>query len=271
MGILQTPRGTLEIRELRSTQEMVAAELIQIRVWGADTFPHPKEILIPMQHVGGLVAGAFTSTGEMVGLLFGFPTRDPLVMHSHLLATLEEWRGCGIGAAMKWYQRDWCLERGIREVHWTVDPLRAANAELNVRRLGGTANTYYLDYYGVMSGIDTGAPSDRLLLIWDLASERVARRASQSPADRGFADAPAANRVEDGKMLAEQSDFSAPQTLIRIPDDFVKTARSDPKLAERWRLQTRQLFLDYFAAGYAITEFTRVGGPAYLLTKGVAL
>jgi chorismate synthase len=270
MASLQTPLGELEIRELRGAREMASAEEIQVRVWGPDTTPHPKEILIPMQHVGGLVAGTFTSAGEMVGLIFGFPTRDPQVMHSHLLATLEEWRGCGIGAAMKWFQRDWCLEHGIREVHWTVDPLRAANAELNIRHLGGTVDTYILDYYGKMSGIDAGAPSDRLLLVWELESERVVRRAQHTPRDLGFEDAAFANRVENGESISPQLTFTGRQTLLRIPDDFVKLARSDPKCAERWRMQTRALFQAYFAAGYAITEFTRVGGPGYLLTKGGA-
>jgi chorismate synthase len=267
MTILETSRGRLEIRELRSTVEMAAAERIQVRVWGPDTTPHPKEILIPMQHVGGLVAGTFTEGGEMVGMIFGFPTRDPHLMHSHLLATLEEWRGCGIGAAMKWFQRAWCLERDILRVHWTVDPLRAANAELNIRRLGGAASTYYEDYYGSMSGIDAGAPSDRLLVEWELHALRVAKREQETPEDVGFPDAQLANGVVAGNPVNPQMELTCPQILINIPENFIGLARSNPALAQSWRLQTRELFEAYFSKGYTVTGFTRVGGPAYLLTK----
>ncbi|RPJ43427.1 MAG: GNAT family N-acetyltransferase, partial [Chloroflexi bacterium] len=173
----ETLKGSLEIRELSTATEMVAAEQFQLQVWGAEIIPTPKEMLIPIQHEGGLLAGAFTQENEMVALIFGFPTRDPAVMHSHMLGTLEVWRGRGIGVRMKWYQRDWCLERGIRQVRWTVDPLRAANAELNIRHLGATAETYLPDYYGPMQGIDSGAPTDRLLVEWHLNGQRTIARA----------------------------------------------------------------------------------------------
>ncbi|HEX9028594.1 MAG TPA: GNAT family N-acetyltransferase, partial [Anaerolineales bacterium] len=128
MTLLQTPRGPLAIRELSTIEEMIAAEELQRKVWGADTFPHPKELLIPVQHEGGLLAGAFTQENELIGFVFGFRTRDPGIMHSQMLATLSDWRGNGIGEHLKWFQRDWCLAQGIRLVRWTVDPLRAANA-----------------------------------------------------------------------------------------------------------------------------------------------
>ncbi len=201
----------------------------------------------------------------MVGLVFGFPTRDPAVQHSHILGTLAEWRGLGIGARLKWFQRGWCLERGITQVRWTVDPLRAANAGLNIHALGGTAKTYLPDYYGAMQGIDAGAPTDRLLVEWRLDSPRVAERAAQPPPDRGFPGAGPANAVVDGRPAGPRYDLDCPSLLIHLPDDFVQLAKTDPPLALAWRLQTRELFQYYFARGYRICEFTRVGGPAYLL------
>ena len=269
MTLLETARGSLEIRELHTIAEMIAAEALQVKVWGKDEIPTPKEILLPVQHEGGLVAGAFSPAGDLVAMVFSFPTQDPAVCHSHLLATLEEWRGLGIGAALKWFQRRWCLAHGIPRVRWTVDPLRAANAELNIRHLGGTAATYYLDYYGAMQGIDAGAPTDRLLVEWDLRSERVAARENAIPPDRGFPAAAGVNRVERDQLVRTAAELNGGAILVRIPEAFVSLSRSHPELALAWRLHTRAIFQDAFARGYGVTEFTRVGGPAYLLEKRV--
>lgn len=267
MSVLSTARGPVEIRELRSIAEMIAAEDLQVKVWGKAEIPTPKEILIAVQHAGGLLAGAFGPAGELVGLVFSFPTRDPAVCHSHLLATLDEWRGQKIGTALKWFQRGWCLENGIRQVHWTVDPLRAANAELNIRHLGGTARTYLVDYYGAMQGIDAGVPTDRLLVEWDLNGQRAACRQESTPADQGFPDALPTNRVEQGRPLPLPIDWSRPALLVRIPEAFIQLSQTHPQLANSWRLHTRAIFQDAFTRGYQVSEFTRVGGPAYLLER----
>jgi chorismate synthase len=268
---IDTLKGPVEIRELHSMSEMTAAEDIQLQVWGPIT-PHPKEILIPIQYEGGLLAGAFAQVGDwagqMVGLIFGFPTKDPTIMHSQLLATLEHWRGQGIGARMKWFQRAWCLERGIQQVRWTVDPLRAANADLNIRHLGGISSTYYPDYYGTMQGIDSGAPTDRLLVEWDLQGQRAAQRAASTPEDHGFPQAEPAISIVENKPFQPRLDLACPKILIQLPENFVRLSKTEPELALDWRMQTRTLFLHYFANGYTITEFTRVGGCAYLLEKG---
>lgn len=275
MNWIETPRGKLEIRELRTIEEMVAAERIQVAVWGAEAIVHPKEILLPVQHEGGLVAGAFTESGQMIGLVFQFPTRDPAAGHSQMLAVTEEWRGMGIGRLMKWFQRSWCLERSITRLRWTVDPLRVANAELNIRRLGAACSTYYTDYYGPMQGIDAGAPTDRLLVEWDLTNARVCRLAEAGlyappPPDVGFPRAmPCLRIVGDGPVRLRPGLDGAP-ALVPLPEDFIRLARENPPLALQWRFETRALFLEAFAAGYAITGFTRIDRPAYLLEKGAA-
>jgi chorismate synthase len=267
MSFFETKRGRLEIRELRTMDEMSEAEVIQTRVWGADIYPHPKEMLIPVQHEGGLLAGTFTEQGEMIGLLFSFPTRDPKAAHSQMLATLEDWRGLGIGARMKWFQRDWYLDRGINQVRWTVDPLRAANAELNIRHLGGICATYMTDYYGIMQGIDGGTATDRLLVEWQLDSTRVAQHAKTAPLDQGFPGITNANPGVGDEPGEENLDLSDPQILIRLPGNFIRMTQENPELASQWRMRTRKVFMTYFAKGYQIMAFTRIGGPAYLLSK----
>jgi chorismate synthase len=268
MILFQTARGALKLRELSTMSEMIAAEEIQSLVWGPEIIPTPKEMLIPIQHEGGLLAGAFTGEHQMVGLVFSFPTRDPAAHHSQMLATLPAWRGLGIGTRLKWFQRDWCLEHGITLVRWTVDPLRAANAQLNIHHLGATAAAYLPDYYGMMTGIDAGTPTDRLLVVWRLDDERTILRAASPLPDRGYPGAQPVNAVEEGRPTAPRLGVSDRRILLRLPEDFIRLLKTDPVAAQAWRLQTRELFTYYFARGYAITGFTRVPGPAYLLESG---
>ncbi|GAB1361027.1 hypothetical protein MASR1M32_02630 [Rhodobacter sp.] len=160
-------------RDLSGMAEMRMAEDLQRQVWGEGDLPDPADLMMVIQAEGGLVAGAFAE-GRLLGYIFGFPTRDPQVQHSHRLAVAPQARGLGLGARLKLYQRDWCLARGITHVRWTFDPLRALNATLNIARLGAQSGTYLEDYYGEMAGINSGLASDRLLVDWDLAAAPVA-------------------------------------------------------------------------------------------------
>lgn len=163
------------IRELSGIAEFRQAECLQKEVWGEGDAPDPADLMMVIQAEGGLIAGAFDE-GRLVGYVFGFPTREPDIQHSHRLAVVPERRGLGLGVDLKWYQRSWCLARGITHVRWTFDPLRLTNARLNLNRLGGRSSTYLIDYYGEMGGINTGLPSDRLLVDWRLDDPLVEQR-----------------------------------------------------------------------------------------------
>lgn len=231
----------ITLRELASLDEMKRAEDLQRSVWGAGDLPDNADLLLAIQHEGGLIAGAFQGD-LMLGFLFAFPSAQPGIQHSHRLAVLAQARGLRLGARLKWFQRDWCLARGITRVRWTFDPLRAVNAGLNVASLGGVSDTYLTDYYGAMAGINAGLPSDRIMLDWHLDSPGVAARAAGSP----------------------PAPPSAPLRLP-IPGDIDLLLRDDPKAALRARLELRQHLTEAFARGQRISGFDR-NGPAYLLT-----
>ncbi len=125
----------ISLRDLVGMTEFAAAEALQRDVWGAGDKEDPADLMMVIAAEGGLGAGAFQGA-HLLGYVFGFPTRKPGVQHSHRLAVRAEARGTGLGLALKWYQRDWCLARGITMVRWTYDPLRAVNAGLNIHRLG---------------------------------------------------------------------------------------------------------------------------------------
>ena len=74
-----------EIRELSGMSEFRQAETLQNEVWGKDDTADPADLLMVIQAEGGLCAGAFLD-GRLVGYVFGFPTKDSGVQHSHRLA-----------------------------------------------------------------------------------------------------------------------------------------------------------------------------------------
>lgn len=235
----------ITIRELAGVAELTRSEQFQIEVWGAGERPDNADIMLSLQHEGALVAGAFAGD-EMLGFLFGFPTATPGLQHSHRLAVSPRARGLGLGARMKWFQRDWCLARGITRVRWTYDPLRAINAGLNIGVLGATAREYLIDYYGAMPGINAGLPSDRVMAVWDLSAPQVVARAAGQGKSGQAATGPAG---------AER---------VAIPADFDALRAADPEGALAARLSLRATLQAAFAEGRAIIGFDRAQ-VAYLL------
>lgn len=221
------------LRELSGVKELQRAEAFQVEVWGEGEKPDNSDILMALQSEGALVAGAFRGD-EMLGFLLGFPTVTAGLQHSHRLAVHARARGLGLGARLKWFQRDWCLARGITKVRWTYDPLRAINAGLNMGVLGAVANEYFVDYYGEMPGINAGLPSDRLMAVWHLDSERVVARAR-------------------GEMPVLQGNPSH----LEIPPDIDSIMGSDPTRALAERLRLRAELQSAFAKGHAIIGFDR--------------
>ena len=228
---------TVILRELDGVAELQQAERFQVEVWGEGERPDNSDIMLALQHEGALVAGAFAGT-EMLGFIFGFPTATPGLQHSHRLAVSQRARGLGLGARLKWFQRDWCLARGITRVRWTYDPLRAINAGLNIAALGATACDYLIDYYGPMPGINAGLPSDRIVADWQLDAPKVAALA------QGQGGGQAVPVPEGG---AE----------VPIPADIDALIAADPQAALAERLRLRATLQTAFAEGQAIIGFDR--------------
>jgi len=234
------------IKSLHTAAEMAECQSVQMATWAMPDAAEsvPVHQLLTAAKYGGLVLGAYDGD-RLVGLSYSFVGLHEArpVWCSHMLAVLPEYRGKGIGLQLKLEQRRHALERGITSIHWTFDPLELVNGTLNIRRLGGLSRTYVRDLYGSMQdGLNAGLPSDRLLVEWEVDSERV-RRALEDEA------AP----IPDTEEIA-----------IPAHPKFQEIRGTDPAEALRLRLGVRAAFEAAFAAGYVLTG---VEGYQYILTR----
>ena len=251
----------MEIRDLKSTEDLKAVEDLQRIVWGAADI----DILSPLSlrasvEAGHLLFGAFDG-GRMVGFMYGFLgyLNGQFELHSDMTGIIPAYRDRGLGYQLKLRQRDWALARGIKLVTWTFDPLRSRNAYFNFHKLGAVSRSYRVNFYGEDSTSFLHRNStDRLWVLWELESERVVNRLSgEKP---GPIEAPAIVAAgPDREPVTRPS--GAPGVVIEIPLD---PDGIEIGLARRWRHATRDAFLEKLAAGYVVTD-AKAG--RYLLTR----
>ena len=258
------PHLTLSIRALSHLNDLKQCEEIQRAVWGFSDLeimaaPHLSAVI----HAGGLVAGAFYEDAyksALCGFVFGFPAyaRSSPGLHSDMMAVLPKFRGLGIGQQLKWFQRDWCLQRGLSYVSWTFDPLQAKNAKLNLEHLGASASEYLINPYGVLGDTLNGAlPSDRLVAHWDL-SQPVSQSMSQPGVRALEPGTPHPSSAHACALHAETLTpnlIDEPHLLVATPEDINALRATDPDRALAWRLAQREVFLKLFARGYTVTRF----------------
>lgn len=289
-------RAGVRIRPLISREDLVAAGTLLDRVWGVDPDgPGGSELqphlLRALEHSGNYLHGAALdpAAGPLVGASVAFlgRTHGRWSLHSHITGVLGEQASRGVGAALKWHQRAWCLDRGIGLVTWTFDPLIARNAWFNLGRLGARPAEYLVDFYGPMAdGRNQGQPTDRLGMVWDLhaPSTLAAAAALRSggpvraasgdlvdPPQRWLGSGPdgrPADAVDtDGGLPAPRSPDD--DAVIAVPDDAEELWRSDPDAAGQWRLAVRGVLGAAVAdPRWAVTAFRpRVG---YVVTAVAA-
>jgi len=255
--------GRLVIRELRSPEEFLETTHVSKAAWGfSERAVSPASDIIAATHAGGLTAAAFEGK-KMLGFVHGIPRTnlEEPCQHSHLLAVRPDAQGRGLSTKLKFFQRAWCLERGIRLVTWTYDPFLLKNAKLNVGRLRGTVRRLLPDFYGHMGGIYAGLPTDRFEINWRLDDplvERAARGEARPPA--GLPDLPCVTRPRGIP--------SAPRVLLPFLANAPRVYRTDPARSLAARRGFRRLAAALFAGGFEVTDVVvREGEPAYVLDR----
>jgi predicted GNAT superfamily acetyltransferase len=254
-----------EIDDLRELADLFA------EVWGRPGEPAINaDVLKALAHSGNYVCGAYADArlvGGLVGWFGGVPPHE-LHMHSHILGVVADRAAHGVGFELKQHQRRWCLEREVKVMEWTTDPLVRRNAYFNLTKLGAEAHRYLVNVYGEMTdGINAGEESDRLLISWRLdSSSAEAAAAGRGPEPRleelsqkGAEEVLVVGREGEPVASTNSSLSSARVLLCQVPEDIVSLRRSDPSLARAWRLALRKTLTEAIESGYELSGATRSG------------
>jgi predicted GNAT superfamily acetyltransferase len=262
-GAAGGPRGEeLTVRECSTVEEFDECVLLQREAFGLpDLELSPRRHLIVARSAGGWVLGAFAGR-RLVGFVLNQvavrragggqdPRAREIIGYSHMMAVAKDYQNRGVGARLKWAQRERSLSEGVRFLRWTWDPVQPRNAHFNINRLGVVARSYVPNYYGTdystatgHFGVRHGIDSDRLVAEWRLSDGRVERL----------------SRGEPPKPLG------APEAVVAIPADWVALLHKEPNEARDELLRVRAEFERHFAAGLVCAGFERAGErPRYLL------
>jgi predicted GNAT superfamily acetyltransferase len=282
-----------QFRQLDGASEMAAAAALIAEVFGAaEGPPLPVDLLTAISCAGGFV-GAALMGGDVIGVAVAFGEvppplsagggQEPVGLHSHVAAVHPAARGLRIGQRLKWFQREWALQRGIGVIHWTFDPLVRRNAVLNLNRLGAVGVAYHRNLYGAIpDALNAGMESDRLLVRWELTGPRV--QAAQAglvpgtavgtesasdgtvtaavgtphqPAGTPDRSAPEPSAVEP--TAAERSAPAASALRASTPEDIEGLLARDPGAAREWRRRQRAELEPPLRQGYLVTGITPDG------------
>jgi chorismate synthase len=276
MATPQAPRTDpdgVTFRPLAALPDYEACIELQRLTWGRDfSDVVPSSILKVTQKAGGIAAGAFAADGRLLGFVYGLTGwMDGRPFHwSHMLAVDPEARDLGLGTRLKRYQRELLLAAGVQEVRWTFDPLEARNANLNLNHLGAEVAEYVEDMYEGEMGSDLakGIGTDRFIVCWRLAGERVKRALAGSPpgeADR-FRAAAVVNPAAQERDLPEVR-----LVRIEVPENIQAVKAERPEQALAWRLSTRRAFESYLGRGYKIEAFFRDQGRCFYCLEKAGL
>ncbi len=259
--------GTTEHSELIELDALELVVELQQQTWGmAPEELVPANILAVLADSGGSVLVAyrleagFTFDGWLgFAISLGSPSGTLL---SHMLGVRADARGRhDIGWYLKLIQGYDALRRGYKAVNWTFDPMRGANARLNLEKLGAVVLDFTLDKYGSLSSALYGeVPSDRFTADWDLLAPATADRLRQV-ADCVYQ----APTLAEAHRLPRLTLDTLPDILrdqprrlsYQIPGDIDVLMRDDPAAAITWRQEMRQVL-----AGVLTTKAATMPNPA---------
>jgi chorismate synthase len=264
------------IRRLRTGLELELAVELQKVYWEDGDALVPAHMLQTLTKSGGHVLGAYDGD-KLVGFVMGFigtdidyedpdarPAMANLLILSKRMVVLSEYRGQNLGYLLKMAQREVAMKQGIRLITWSFDPLLAANAHLNIRKLGGVIQQYKMKYYEPTS--HDSLRGDRVLVDWWVTHQRVKERAKGTTNNLTLkqyfdVNTPIVNRADiSGELIRPRAITDVPHStfaMIEIPLNFREIIAKDSDLTQAWCDHIQEVFLKMMSAGYIVTDFVR--------------
>ena len=236
----------IQIRECTTIEEFDSCVALQREAFGLpDLEISPRRHLIVSRQAGGWTLAAFAGK-RMIGFVHHLAAVRPnneIYGYSHMMAVAKDYQNKGIGARLKWAQRDRALAEGRTFIKWTWDPMQARNAHFNLNRLGVTVDTYGDNFYGLDYFADPsqavedrpGLQSDRLFARWDLKSPRVVALGS------------GLDHTIEAKLVAS----------VAIPAEWSALVKRDPHRAREVQARVRSEFKKAFEQGLVCAAFER--------------
>jgi len=237
-------RAIVTVREVNTIGEYDACIELQRVAFGLpDLEISPRRHLIVSRMAGGWTLGAFAGS-KLIGFVHHLAAvkGSEIFGYSHMMAVDPAYQNHGVGAQLKWAQRERALAEGRTFIKWTFEPMRARNAHFNLNRLGVAIREYAVNFYGTdyntspaekAAGVE-GFDSDRLFAGWELNSPRA-------------------------EALAQRREYPLGESVrsIEIPADFSSLLRTDSSAAKSEVLRVREEFLDALNNGLVCRAFGR--------------
>ncbi|MBM7633184.1 GNAT family N-acetyltransferase [Geomicrobium sediminis] len=238
----------ITIRELTTMEELEEMMDVEEAVWQMEPLQVHQTFTVLKN--GGIILGAYDDE-KMIGFLYSFPgfVEGDVYLCSHMLGFLPDYRKRGIGVLMKQRQAELAKERDYQKITWTFDPLETPNAYLNIQKLRAIGAHYKVNHYGEMADeFNTGLPTDRMIIEWDLTKSTAVEEVVIS-------DTHLLLRNNNGHPK-EHNSFDRESNepyYIAVPSNFQQIKEENFELAKAWRFETQQRFVELFQAGYVAT------------------
>lgn len=245
---------TIEIREVADVEGLIECSHLQREVFALpDLEISPARHLIVTKHAGGFTLGAYVDE-KLVGFVLSVPAfrGEERYFYSHMTAVLQDFQSYGIGAKLKWAQRERALAENVKFIKWTFQPVQARNAFFNLEKLGAVIKEYKPNFYGTdystanEGGGKIGLDSDRLFAEWDSESPKTI-------------------------ALSKGESFRETEEVVRkieIPNDWNDLVKTNPQKAVYEQNRIKKEFQNAFAENLIVKGFERnETNPKYLLYK----
>ncbi|MBI3654405.1 MAG: hypothetical protein HY231_25535 [Acidobacteria bacterium] len=233
------PDEEITIRECVTSKDFQQCIELERLIWNDDDIDiMPIRLYMISRNCNAPTFGAFNGFGHLLGFVhtaIALINRQA-VYHSHLAGVVEEMRHQDIGYRLKLAQREHAIAAGVVMIFWSFDPLQSRNAHFNINKLGAIIRAYKENYYGegVSSVFDSHLPSDRVIAEWWIQSPHV-----------------------DSTLAGQRPLVESPTVAVEIPDHIEAVREQSLDEHIKWRMKTRENFLQALDKGRIVRGFVR--------------